>query len=479
MACMNRAISTSRFGSTAPIRILHIALQGCVRAHGVEYGVTPDTGGHIRYLLDLVATLDRRPEVVAQTVVVRRFEHPDLSPEYGEPVATLSSKSTLVRIDGRTTEYLPKEALHTELPVLRDRLIAYLDSLPRLPDLVHAHYADAGWLACELKHRIGIPFFFTGHSLGRAKPGPDTSGTLGIRVRHEARAICHAALVIASSRDEAESQYGLYPESRRTRVEVIPPGCDLDAFHPPAAEPATGARSSERSTTRFVHDERFVDRGRPLVLALARPVARKNLVGLIEAFGRHPTLRRRANLAIYTGCEPATGTGSESRSVLDAIAAAVERYRLEGIAAAPVMHRAGEVPALYRAAATSGGVFVNAAFDEPFGLTLLEAAASGLPVVATRHGGPVDIVSTCRNGKLVDPHDPIAIGEAVVSLLEDPAARATAAANGIARLERFSWERHATRYLAEVSAVLRPPRARARPVHLPIEPPSAIVGPWR
>ncbi len=42
------------------------------------------------------------------------------------------------------------------------------------------------------------------------------------------------------------------------------------------------------------------------------------------------------------------------------------------------------VPALYRLAAARGGVFVNPALNEPFGLTLLEAAACGLPVAATR-----------------------------------------------------------------------------------------------
>ena len=39
--------------------VLHIALQGCLRAQDVEYGLTADTGGHIRYLLDLV-TASRR-----------------------------------------------------------------------------------------------------------------------------------------------------------------------------------------------------------------------------------------------------------------------------------------------------------------------------------------------------------------------------------------------------------------------------------
>jgi sucrose-phosphate synthase len=43
--------------------------------------------------------------------------------------------------------------------------------------------------------------------------------------------------------------------------------------------------------------------------------------------------------------------------------------------------------------------------QEPFGLTLIEAAAHGVPIVATSQGGPVDIVSTLGNGVLIDPND--------------------------------------------------------------------------
>ena len=43
--------------------------------------------------------------------------------------------------------------------------------------------------------------------------------------------------------------------------------------------------------------------------------------------------------------------------------------------------------------------------QEPFGLTLIEAAAHGVPIIATQCGGPVDIVATLGNGILVDPCD--------------------------------------------------------------------------
>ena len=82
---------------------------------------------------------------------------------------------------------------------------------------------------------------------------------------------------------------------------------------------------------------------------------------------------------------------------------AMDKYDLYGKMAIPKKHDFEyEVPALYRIAAERRGVFVNPALTEPFGLTLLEASATGLPIVATDDGGPNDIVHNCKNGILVD-----------------------------------------------------------------------------
>ncbi len=54
--------------------------------------------------------------------------------------------------------------------------------------------------------------------------------------------------------------------------------------------------------------------------------------------------------------------------------------------------------------ASTHGAFVNIALQEPFGLVLIEAAAHGLPTVATRYGGPVEIHATLKNGMLVRLH---------------------------------------------------------------------------
>jgi sucrose-phosphate synthase len=98
---------------------------------------------------------------------------------------------------------------------------------------------------------------------------------------------------------------------------------------------------------------------------------------------------------------------------------------------------------------------VNPAFTEPFGLTLLEAAAAGLPLVATQDGGPRDILANCKNGILVDPVDPGAIGDAIEKILRDPDYQKELSKIGGENVRTFySWDAHVDTYLDELSRIL-------------------------
>jgi sucrose-phosphate synthase len=107
-------------------------------------------------------------------------------------------------------------------------------------------------------------------------------------------------------------------------------------------------------------------------------------------------------------------------------------------------------------------------------LTLIEAAASGLPIVATEDGGPRDIIANCHNGLLVDPLDTEAIAESLKSILLDWEGwqqRSVAGLQGVR--EHYSWEAHASRYLEIVRPIVdkttapleRPPKPRRPSVY--------------
>ena len=64
-------------------------------------------------------------------------------------------------------------------------------------------------------------------------------------------------------------------------------------------------------------------------------------------------------------------------------------------------------------------VFVCSSREEGFGISIIDAMASGIPVVATRCGGPEDIIEHERNGLLVKQEDPVALAAALQRINED------------------------------------------------------------
>jgi sucrose-phosphate synthase len=204
----------------------------------------------------------------------------------------------------------------------------------------------------------------------------------------------------------------------------------------------------------------LTDPARPIVLAIARPVRKKNLAALVRAYAATPTLADRANLVILAGQQDDGRCSMEERAVIAELRALCADPTLHGRVALPTRHDEADVEALYRRAAT-GGVFVNPALHEPFGLTLIEAAAAGLPVVATRHGGPSEIVATVGHGMLVDPRDEAAIGAACLAIVSDPAWHRQFADAARAHAGRYSWSSYAAGSVAIYAGLRRMPQLLA------------------
>ena len=438
--------------------VLHVALQGCLRGGGVAFGLTADTGGHIRYLLDLVAASSQDAGIARIVVATRLFDGIH-GPDYAVPEERISDKVELVRLASASPAYRSKEEMHAEVASFARNLVAWIARQPRAPDMIHAHYADAASVAARVEDELGIPFVFTAHSLGRVKAsllgaGAADTPDLVHRIAAEEEALVRASLVVASSRDEAEVQYAGYAAYDPGRIRVLPPGSDLARFT--AAQPLARV---DATIDRFLHEPE-----KPALLALARPVARKNLAALVRAYGESPALQARANLVLMAGMrEDIDALDGDMPATLREILVLIDRYDLYGRVAYPKTHDPEDVPAIYAYARARGGVFVNPALNEPFGLTLLEASAAGLPLVATDSGGPNDIVETCGNGLLVDPRAPDAIAAACLRILSEPALYADCVAGGARAAAAYDWDQHAARYHALLGALLAPQPPLAAP----------------
>ncbi len=445
-----------------------LSVHGLIRGHDLELGRDADTGGQTLYVVELARALGRHPDVAQVDLITRRIDDPQVSPDYARPEEALGPKARLVRLPFGPRRYLRKETLWHHLDPMVDRIVHYLRQKGRLPDAIHSHYADAGYVGTQLSQLLGIPLIHTGHSLGRCKrqrllahgrkpQALERQFNFSRRIAAEETVLANASLVVTSTPQESSEQYGLYESYQPSRALVIPPGTDTSRFAPPGK--ATVDTGVERMIDRFLDEPR-----KPLILAICRPEVRKNLGRLIDAYGSSPSLRERANLAIVAGQRDDIRDLDEDQArVLTELLLAVDRHDLWGKVALPKRHRPEDVPQLYRLAAQRRGVFANPALTEPFGLTLIEAAASGLPVVATADGGPRDIIANCDNGVLVDPLDTDAIAAALEAVLADPRAWQRRARRGISGVVRhYTWDAHVGKYLRAVERMLRRTRKQVR-----------------
>jgi sucrose-phosphate synthase len=144
------------------------------------------------------------------------------------------------------------------------------------------------------------------------------------------------------------------------------------------------------------------------------------------------------------------------RNVLTEMLLLMDRYDLYGKLAIPKKHDfSTEVPELYRLCAGGHGVFVNPALVEPFGLTLIEAAACGLPIIATNDGGPTDIIGNCQNGILVDPSASKDIARACRDILIDRELWDKFSRNGVNGVRtHYVWQSHCDRTVELIERVM-------------------------
>ncbi|HJZ60586.1 MAG TPA: glycosyltransferase family 4 protein, partial [Miltoncostaeaceae bacterium] len=252
---------------------------------------------------------------------------------------------------------------------------------------VHAYFAhEPAAVAREVAHALGVPWGFSTHARDARKVAP----------AELARRAAEAAVIVACNGDVAGDLRAV-----GGRVSVVPHGVDLERFAPAPAPPAPPLR----------------------LLAVGRLVEKKGFRDLIAALAQ---MRADASLTIV-------GDGPER----DALAAAArdagvaDRVRLAG----PVGH--DRLPAVY---ASSHVVVVPSVVDrsgDRDGLpnVVLEAMASGRPVLGTRAGAITSAVEDGVTGVVVEPGDAAAMA-AALDRLADEGLRARFGAAGHDRVVR-------------------------------------------
>ncbi|MFV0607307.1 MAG: HAD-IIB family hydrolase [Niabella sp.] len=439
---------------------------GLIRYHNSEIGRDKDTGGQVKYVLELLEALSLHPMVRKVDLFTRRIQDKRVSPAYGKEIEVVNEKARIVRIGCGGRLYRSKEQLWDYLDEFVDKTIRFIETQDDYPDIVHGHYADGNYIAGEISKIFAIPQIATGHSLGRNKknillreglPEDKINEKFNIdrRIIEEEKTLKNANLVIVSTSHEIESQYRHYENKVQARFEVLPPGINTDVFFPFYRLDMPSYNMSleqEQALYRISTEiERFLfSPEKPLILSIGRADKRKNFETIIQCYGEDKELQAMANLAIFAGVRKdiAQMPGDE-KEILTNLLLLMDKYDLYGKLALPKKNEPRfEIPEIYRLAARKKGVFVNATPGENFGLTIIEAAACGLPVVASPTGGPKEIIGNADNGILVNVGDRKEIATALKKIIADGSLWQKYSENGIrAGQEDYTWNTHAQKYM--------------------------------
>jgi len=255
------------------------------------------------------------------------------------------------------------------------------------PDVLHAYslFSPAA-VALFARRVLGVP------TVVKVLRGGELGDLIRLRRKRfgarRAAALAHGIdRFVAISREIDAELAGLgVPAERRC---LLPNGVDLERFAP--------ADDAERAALRA----RLGLGAGPLCVYVGRLVPEKRVEDLLAAWGEVRAAHPRAELAVL-------GAGPCETPLRRA--------------APPDVHFFGDVldVAPYLRAAD---VFVLPSRTEGLSNALLEAMAGGLGIVATAVGGAVDLVEDGESGRLVPPGEPLALRDALASLLADPALR--------------------------------------------------------
>ncbi|MEZ5930397.1 MAG: glycosyltransferase family 4 protein [Alphaproteobacteria bacterium] len=316
-----------------------------------------------------------------------------------------------------------------------DRLIEHYRTLPgdRRPKAwvtYHAYHKSPDWLGPQVRRALDIPYLLIETSFAPKQAG----GPWDLGHRATEAAVRGADLTLAMTGvDEA----GLAPL-------VEPPGA-LRRL-PPFLDPTPYRRAArERDSHRADLAMRFgLDVDRPWLLAVAMmrdDVKRESYALLAQALRQ---IQDRDWQILIVGDGP-------SRPSIENLFAMLEPSRA---IYAGILDQ-DQLPACYAAA----DVYAWPAIREAYGMALLEAQASGLPVVAGREGGVTDVVQDGVTGMLTQPRDPNALAVAIADLLGHAAKRTAMSAAAQSFVDREHSLDHAAamldRALIDASAILK------------------------
>ncbi|XP_065618370.1 sucrose synthase 3 [Quercus suber] len=466
----------------------------------------PDTGGQVVYILDQVRALEnemllriRRQglDITPRILIVTRLI-PDAK--------GTTCNQRLERVSGTEHAHILRVPFRSEKGILRkwisrfdvwpyletfaeDAASELVAELQGLPDFIIGNYSDGNLVSSLLAHKMGVTQCTIAHALEKTKyPDSDIywkkfEGKYHFSCQFTADliAMTNADFIITSTYQEIAGtkntvgQYeshtaftlpGLYRVVHGIDVfdpkfNIVSPGADMCIYFP-YSEKEKRLTALHDSIEKLLYDPEqndehigtLSDRSKPIIFTMARLDHVKNITGLVELYGKSTKLRELVNLVVVGGYfDVNRSKDREEIEEIEKMHLLMKEYKLDGqirwISAQMNRARNGE---LYRYIADTKGAFVQPAFYEAFGLTVVEAMTCGLPTFATCHGGPAEIIEHGISGFHIDPYHPDQAAALMADFFqkckEDPSYWEKISDGGLQRIyERYTWKIYSERLM--------------------------------
>ncbi|MBU0675023.1 MAG: sucrose synthase [Proteobacteria bacterium] len=467
----------------------------------------PDTGGQVVYILDQVRALEKEMrsriyeqglDIEPQIIILTRLlpEAGDTTCNQAEEKVNGTQNVKIVRIPFRSKDgavipqwlsrfevwpYLERYSLEAEREVMA--------RLGRRPDLIIGNYSDGNLVATLMALRLGVTQCTIAHALEKTKylysalywQEMEEQYHFSCQFTADLIAMNAADFIITSTyqeiagSDNMVGQYESYssftmPGLQRVvsginvfdpKFNIVSPGADAEVYFPYSdkerrlsglhAELDELVFGGGRAQSRGV----LIDQDKPLIFSMARLDHIKNLTGLVEWYAGNPRLREQTNLLLICGTvNPDNSSDNEERAQILRMHALFDEHGLDGqvrwLGIRLDKNLTGE---LYRYLADKRSAFIQPAYFEAFGLTVIEAMASGLPTFATSYGGPLEIIENGISGFHINPNHGAEAADIIADFFircqQEPEHWQALSEGAINRVQsHYTWKRYAKRLLS-------------------------------
>ena len=496
-----------RFISRVPMPL--ISKIAIISPHG-WFGQTnalgkPDTGGQVIYILDQVRALERHlkteiqltglevdPKIIVLTRLIPEAE--DTTCNQRMEKIFQSDNCWILRVPFRDKQYnvvkhwVSRFKIWPYLEIFaEDASKELLGEFQGRPDLIIGNYSDGNLVASLLSDKLDVIQCTIAHALEKTKYAFSDIGwqdneqdyhfsiqyTADIFSMNKSDFIITSTLQEIIGTEDTMGQYESYqfftmPDLYQVisginlfapKFNVIPPGVDEELYFPYYEKEKRIEHKWKQWEKRLFYDEskdifgKLDDPDKSPIFTMARFDKIKNITGLIHAFGMSKKLQKSCNLIFAAGTIHVEDSSDiEERSEITKAYDLIERFNLHGkVRWLPSINKldTGEV---YRIIADHKGFFVQPALFEAFGLTVIEAMASGLPTFAPKFGGPLEIIEYGVNGFLLNTSKPEFISKSLENFIDQCKADRnlwkTISSNGVQHVhDRFNWKSYSQRLI--------------------------------